>query len=346
MAHPVRAQLAGLLPTLALVLLSTSPAVAQPATPVPLTTTEVPMEAMQLRYMDIMDIDQDAHMLYTGDRWAQGIDVFDVSTPEARYVKTFFLRTGGRGVRWASNIHKVFVGLDDGTLAVIDVDPNSPRANTIVARVAGGSTGPADELDYDSVHHKLYVAHRNEGFVDAFDADNNVLVNTIRGFGPALEQPRFNAADNMMYDVSVTDNALYRIDPVTDELVQTIDIGEPCGPSGLAINSTTNQALLGCSGAAAPRGVYFDLATQRVIGRADVVGGGDSAFYDPVADRFFFGTRDGGVAIYEGSPTIRYLTTVPTSEATNSSTFDWANRMVYAPGVSEGRPVLISFPLP
>src|SRR5579884_1003170 len=53
---------------------------------------QVPMSAQNLRYMDIMDIDQVNHRLYTGDAWTGGPDIFDVSTPDAQYLTTDFVR--------------------------------------------------------------------------------------------------------------------------------------------------------------------------------------------------------------------------------------------------------------
>src|SRR5207237_8483232 len=78
--------------------------------------------------------------------------------------------------------------------------------------------------------------------------------------------------------------------PNIDGLTKVIDIGQPCGPSGLAINPKTNIAFLACGGARSthPIALYMDLKTLKIAGKSEANGGGDSATYDPVANMFFF----------------------------------------------------------
>jgi hypothetical protein len=53
-----------------------------------------------------MEIDQAAHLLYVTDRTDNGLDIFDVSTPCAKYVKTIDLGTGSNGVVVAKNVNR------------------------------------------------------------------------------------------------------------------------------------------------------------------------------------------------------------------------------------------------
>jgi len=326
---------------------------AQGGTP-PVMVAQIPMEAQNLRYMDIMDIDQANHRLYTGDAWTGGPDIFDVSTPNAQYLTTDFVRGAGAGTRWAPDLQKVFIGMSDGTVAVIDTDPASPNVGKIIDRVDTGGHDGADELDYDPLHHKVFAAHRREGFVADIDAINDVLVGTISGLHGILEQPRFNPADGMIYEVNPADNVVYEYDPNADTLVNTIDIGTPCGPMGLAINGTTNVAFLACGGRSNPTAVYLDLKSDTVIGQTPTTGGGDSAIYDPVANDFFFGSRGASgvnqMNVYAGgtpsSPIPQLVASPQVADAAGGVAYDETNKIIYVAGIQNGIPVLLGVPLP
>ncbi|MEA2642830.1 MAG: hypothetical protein QOF51_4224, partial [Chloroflexota bacterium] len=50
--------------------------------------TRVPTTAHALKFCDTLEIDQGAHRLYASNNWASGVDVFDISSPTAKYLKT------------------------------------------------------------------------------------------------------------------------------------------------------------------------------------------------------------------------------------------------------------------
>src|SRR5690242_14038696 len=56
---------------------------------------DAPIVGGTVRYTDIMDIDQQAHMLYFGDEYTGGVDIFDISGPDPVYVKTEPTPSGG-----------------------------------------------------------------------------------------------------------------------------------------------------------------------------------------------------------------------------------------------------------
>src|SRR5947209_7814031 len=163
-------------------------------------------DAAAIKYVDTMEIDQEAHRLYMGDNWSGGVDIFDISTPDAKYLKTIRIRANFFGVCIAKDLNKVFVGLSGSGVAVIDIDPASPAVDTMTARISTGGTGNADLIDYDPVHKKVYIANRNENFLASIDAVNNQLLKKIEGLGGGLEQPRFNPGDGMVYLAGNTDD--------------------------------------------------------------------------------------------------------------------------------------------
>src|SRR5207248_1082324 len=92
-------------------------------TTLPLVKASVPALAglTAAASMDIIEIDQAAHRAYLADRSANGVDVFDVSTAQPRFVKTIDTGSPPNGVSTAANVKKVFAGLNDSTVAIIDV---------------------------------------------------------------------------------------------------------------------------------------------------------------------------------------------------------------------------------
>src|ERR1700730_10222539 len=270
----------------------------------------MPAHLGQTKFTDTIDIDQEAHRLYMVDNWSRGIDVFDISSATPVYLKTvksmsmrpavFF------GLCVAKNVNKVFVAHGTSLVSVIDIDPDSATFETVVATLSTGGRMLADLIDFAPAHRKVYVGNRDEGFVTSIDARSNEVVKRIGGLGRALEQPRFNSADGMVYIVSNLDNLLHQIDPITDQLVNTFEIGDKCNPNGLAINPATNQALMACDNDERPHTIIWDLNAQKLASVIADCGCGDGAIYDPVADRFFFaasGFPSGPViGIFGGNP--------------------------------------------
>ena len=77
-------------------------------------TTEVPLRRVVLsgdlasKFTDTIDIDQEGHRLYAGDNWSGGVDIFDISTPEAKFLKTVKIRDSFYGVAVAKDVNKLF----------------------------------------------------------------------------------------------------------------------------------------------------------------------------------------------------------------------------------------------
>src|SRR5437870_10860799 len=133
-------------------------------TVVPVRRVILPADMVGMKFCDTIDIDQEAHRLYAGDNWAGGVDVFDISTPEAKYLKTIKTRGGFFGIAVAQDLAKVFVGLGAGMLGVIDIDPRSPTVDTFVARVDLGAKGSADLIEYVPSLKKVYAGMHGDKF--------------------------------------------------------------------------------------------------------------------------------------------------------------------------------------
>src|SRR5690349_2226587 len=153
------------------------------------TVSKVPIPpiAGKTASIDILEIDQQSHLLYVTDRTDNGIDIFDVSAPTAKYVKTVDVGSGPNGVVVAKNVNKVFAALNDSSVVVIDVAPGSPTLNTVVAKISTGGKKRADELDYDPTDKKVYVANSDDGIVTVIDATSNKILKKFDNMGDALE---------------------------------------------------------------------------------------------------------------------------------------------------------------
>ena len=316
-----------------------------------ITVTKIPIPpiAGKTASIDILDIDQQAHMLYVTDRTDNGIDIFDISTPTAKYVKTIDTGSGPNGVVVAKNVNKVFAALNDSNIAIIDIAPESSTLNTVVAKVSTGGKKRADELDYDPKDKKIYVANSDDGIVTVIDATTNKIVKKFENVGDGLEQPRYDSADGMIYMTSSDQNAIIQFDPTKDVLVKKFDVGTKCNPNGIAINPTTNQAMLGCSSRSANSLVLWDIAGGKVLSTFEQAGAGDAAIYSAAVDRFVVAAsnfnRGAVAAFFTGSP-VKFVTNVETAVGSHGIALDETNKIVYTQDQLPNEGALFSFPLP
>src|SRR5207247_6447104 len=130
-------------------------------------------------------------------------------------LKTVDAGSGGDGVVVAKNVNKLFAGLNDSNVAIIDL-----TSLAVIAKVNTGGKGRADELDYEPKDNKIYVANSGDGFVTVIDGTTNAIIKKFENLGPALEQPQYNSGDGLMYMTSSDQNAVFVFDPTKDVLVR------------------------------------------------------------------------------------------------------------------------------
>lgn len=316
-----------------------------------LTHVELPPITAKTAAIDIMLVDQSAHLLYVADRTDNGVDVLDVSTPRARYMKTFDV--GGsapNGIILAPDLGKLFTGNNDSTVSIIDT-----KTGKILANLNTGGKQRADEMDYDAKDKKVYVANSAENFVTVIDAAKNTILKKLDKIGTGgLEQPRYNPADGKFYLTLSDDNQIVELDPATDTVVKTFDVGAKCNPMGISINQKTQQALLGCGNRKAPITALWDIKAGKVLSSSPDAGAGDMTLYNEKADRFFFAasnfTKAGApapeLAVFGGSDPLRLLTAVPTALGSHSVAYDETNKVLYVQDQKDLDGGLFAYPLP
>ena len=329
-AHHVGSTLPAAAGVLALFLLVLPVIAADMALPLP--NVEIPPAKGKTGSFDIMEVDQDVHLMYVADRTTAGVDIFDISTPSAKYLQTIPTGSPPNGVSLAKNVNKIFAGTNDSNIVIIDINPASSTRNTVIARLSSGGKKRVDEMDYDPKDRKLYAANSDDGLVTAVDAVKNTIIKQFKDLGEGLEQPRYNPADGMMYMTSSDQNAVFQFDPAKDVLVKKYDVGADCNPNGLAINPATNQALLGCSNKKTPMTVLWDLKTHAVISKFNQAGAGDMTVYDRKTNLWFFAASNfppgAALAIFGGSP-VRWIANLPTAVGSHAVAFDETNRVIY-----------------
>ena len=319
-----------------LVVIPDGPPIAADTTVLPLHTTSTNAPPIG----DLIDIDEGRHRLYVGNRAADAIEVYDVSTANPVWLKAFHVPGGVAGILVAPDLQKVMGGSPHG-LVIVDADPNSPTYGTTLNTIDVGPGG-TDELDYDPVDHKVYVTDVADRTVASVDAIHNSLIKTFTDLpDDQIEQPRYDPADGMIYASFGATNQIARFDPRQDRLLGVTPIGVPCTPYGFAIKPATNMALLGC-GLGSQALVYWNLKTNTLDHTIANVSGADQVIYNARADRFFAAAsgwhRGPVMAMLDGSG--NFITNVPTTFASHEVGYDQTNRVVYTIGGG-----LISFSL-
>jgi hypothetical protein len=309
---------------------------------VQLTNTPVPDLKGTTGSFDVIQIDQTSHRLYVSVRIIQGIDVFDVSSARASFLKTVPLASSPNGLAIAPDLGRLYAGTSTGSIVTVDIDPKSSTIYAVLGNVPTGAKA-ADLLDYAPSKHLVFAASASEGTIASLDTTTGKVTGLFK-VGHGLEQPRFNTADGMLYITSPDTAALFRINPDDGTIGSKIPLAQCRQPTGLAINPSSNQALIACKVSV----VSWDFAagTSQVFNQ---VGGGDVVTYDAKIDRFFVAAPGNkpasAVAMFGGNP-VALVSSVVTEGGGHSAAYDETNDAVYTPDTRANLAGLTSFQLP
>jgi hypothetical protein len=291
---------------------------------VEVASTSVPTLNGQAGNFDNIEIDQGNHRLYVADRTDQGIDVFDISGPRAKFMKTIALSSPPNGLAISSD-YRLYAGTEAGSVAVIDISKSSSSLHTVVAELKTGAA--VDLLDYNGPKHMLLASSAGNGSITSIDTLTNEI-NAQFKVGSRLEQPRFNYSDGMVYVTSPDADALIQIDPADGTTKSTIPLGG-CSPTGMAFNSKLDAAVIACKSFV----LTVDLKTGKTA-KFDQVAGGDIVNYNATVDRFFVAsphkTRASVIGMFGGNP-IAYLSSIAAPGGGNSAVLDETYDVVYGP---------------
>jgi DNA-binding beta-propeller fold protein YncE len=302
----------------------------QPVTTETLTRAVIPPATGKSASFDFMTLNQESHRLYIADDIDQGVDVMDVSSTRAVYMKTIPQLDLPNGIVYVPELQKVYVGLVNSTVAVIEANPASPRVDTVVKNIWTGGQGSADLLGYDPKDKRLFVTNPDDGFIGSIDAITGKLVGQIFNLG-ATEQPVFDPVDGMLYVADADSNSILQIDPVKLVRLHEYPLPDVCVPHGLALDPATNQGLIGCGDKDSLITMAWDFGAKRVFNTFDFAGGGDQVVFDAKSQHFYFaaqGFAPPEMAIFNADP-ITFLTAVPTSHHSLNVAYDETHEAIY-----------------
>ncbi|TMC38727.1 MAG: hypothetical protein E6J28_05360 [Chloroflexi bacterium] len=276
---------------------------------------------------DAVEADPTTNRLYLADQTAKGVDVVDISAPTPRFVSTIAMAAAPSGLAIAPQSHRLFASLgSDGGVAVVDTEPRSSNWMQVISTFKVDAA-VADLIDYSEQTKNLYVG--TEAGVIVVDTTTERVVRRLTTSAP-VEQPRYDAADGMVYVTVPATDSLVQLNPGTGLVTRTYVISK-CHPSGLAINPSRQVALLACGGSIAL--VNLESGAQEVT---RVVQGGDLITYDSTADRFVVAsphdTQDSAVGVFAGDGS--FIGSVPATPMAHGAAFDGAHGLVYAPSTA------------
>lgn len=192
------------------------------------------------------------------------------------------------GVLVIPDLQKLVLTDRKTTLYIYDLD--LPGSDPAVVTVPNGT----DELDYDPIHHRFYVANTSAPYflvgIDVAGPNSNTVVASIPLPG-SPEQPRFNPVDGMTY-LTIPSVGVLRVDPEagaagTGAITGTFPIAD-CGPAGNDIDPVTNTMLLGCgtmSGQA-----LMSLKDGSILARFPQATATDVMYFNPNLRRWYTGS--------------------------------------------------------
>lgn len=316
-------------------------------TPAGIRHSDIPPLNGQTAAFDQATIDQATHRLYLADGTLGAIDVLDVTGGQPRFLSSVKLGHAPHGLAVASDLRKVFAGIDGGAVAVIEGDPTAKNVNTVIATIQTSATKNVDLVDYDPASHTLWAASSDEGILTKIDAIRNLPLSHLN-LTAGLEQPRFNGTDGHLYLPNMTANLLYQIDPVNLAVLKQWRLGVPCAPTGMGIDAKRGVALLGCSDPSIAYTLEWDLAAGHQVRILTEIGGADQVVYDPTLDVYLVAGLSNGVTaigFFGGTP-ISIRSVKLTHADARAVAIDDPSQVVFTPDAHAGEPGLISFALP
>jgi len=289
-----------------------------------------------------LTIDQEAHLLYLSDPGASAIHVFDVTSPATRYVAAIPLPGPPSDIVLAPDLRRLFVSLATSQVAIVDLDPASPRHRTTSALVATNAAGKAGAIEYAPRDRTVLVTNPAEGSVTVIDAVRGEWRAKSTDLGTRLGPLRYYSVDNSVY--LTTESVFHRLDPKTGARLGRYGPPAPC--AGFAMDARRKEAILSCGTTPDTQKLYrWDILPARATAEYDQIGSAEAIVFNANADRYFIAApafvRGPAIGIF-GGPRSVFVTNVPSTSVSRAVAYDETNRLVY----TQGPRGILSFPSP
>ena len=235
----------------------------------------VPLPAGKPAEFDDVEIDQATQTVYAADRANSGVDVFDVSRAQPRFVTTIKLPADPNGLAIDSAGHRVYAGTAAGSVEVID-----SVKRTVLSEVKTGAP-EVDLIDFAPGPGWVLAGTGAGGAVLTIDAATGKIIATAT-LGKPVEQPRYDPSTGREYVAVPELDALAVVDPKTGSYTKTLKLNG-CIPTGQAIRPSTQTAVVACRKSV----IAVDLRTGKKTDLGPRAADGDIVKYFPGIDRFF-----------------------------------------------------------
>src|SRR6266566_2778595 len=296
---------------------------------------------------DISYVDDQSQVDYLADASNASVDLVDTRTDTLLGQIGGFRgfhgsrETQGPGGRRVNNHDQLWVSDGDSTVKVTDLS-----SRTIVATLNTGGAKRADEIAYDPQDQLLLVTNGSETvpFATFISVTRRAIVGKLvfADAGGGLEAPVFDGETHLFY-LSVPANKQYPggavavVDPLTQRLVREYSL-PACDPSGIALDPTTQELLLGCSG----HPVIISALNGQVISTVLQTSGCDEVWYNRGDQRFYlaaFTNPNSPVLSVVDAATGTWVENVPTVKKAHSVAVDPLTNHIFVP--ESGRGILV-----
>ena len=293
---------------------------------------------------DISFVDDQSQVDYLADASNASVDLIDTRTDtiigQIGGFRGFHgsRETQGPGGVLADDLGQLWASDGDSTVKVIDLS-----SRTIVATLRTGGTKRADEMAYDPQDQLLLVTNGSEivPFATFISVTKRAIVGKLvfADASGGLEAPVFDAQTHQFY-LSVPANKRYPggavavVDPLTQRLVKEYPI-PACDPSGIALDPTTQDLLLGCSG----HPVIISALNGQVMATILQTSGCDEVWYNWGDQRFYlaaFTNPMGPVLSVVDATTGTWVENVPTVKKAHSVAVDPLTNHLFVPESGRG----------
>ncbi len=293
---------------------------------------------------DISYVDDQSQVDYLADASNASVDLIDTRTDtligQIGGFRGFHgsRETQGPGGVLVDDLSQLWASDGDSTVKVIDLS-----SRTIVATLNTGGAKRADEMAYDPQDQLLLVTNGSEAvpFATFISVTKRAIVDRLvfADASGGLEAPVFDPETHRFY-LSVPANkqepggAVAVVDPLTQRQVGEYPL-PACDPSGIALDPTNQELLLGCSG----HPVIISALNGQVEATILQTSGCDEVWYNRGDRRFYqaaFTNPAGPVLSVVDATTGIWVENIATVKKAHSVAVDPLTNHIFVPETGRG----------
>lgn len=247
---------------------------------------DVPLGGHPTR-LDYESLDGKRHLLFVAHLGDSAVIAFD--TQAQRVVGQIEGVSKVHGVLVVPELGRVYASAT-GTDEVVAIDEERLK---VIARIPTGVY--PDGMAYAPEVHKLYVSNEHGASDTVIDVFTNTTVATIP-LGGDVGNTQYDAASKHIFANVQTRRQLIEIDPVTDKVINRIDLPGADSNHGLLIETKQRRAFIACEGN--NKLLVLDLESKKVIASFAVGQDPDVLAYDASLGLLYVAGEAGVVSLF------------------------------------------------